>query len=108
MSFNFVQGGGGGGGGGNLGIAVLMFTCNNWGLSAKTTDSFRTVTGPIFVSPPVNASSQGIEDTTRTALAVKTELKDVLAFFYCLSRLFQLALILCQRLATSPKVETLQ
>lgn len=61
----------GGGGGGNLGIAVLMFTCNNWGLSAKTTDSFSTVTGPIFVSPPVNTSSQGIENT-RTAIAVKT------------------------------------
>ena len=65
------------------------------------------MTGPIFVSPPVNASSQGIEDT-RTAIAVKTSLKDVFAFFHCLSRLFQLALILCQRLTNSSKVETLQ
>ena len=48
------------------------------GLSAKTTDGFSTVIGPFFVSSPVNASSQGIEDT-RTA-------KDVLAFFCCLSR----------------------
>ena len=60
------------------------------------------MTGPIFVSPPVNASSQGIEDT-RTAIAVKTSLEDVFAFFYCLSRFFQLALIFCQRLANSSK-----
>ena len=65
------------------------------------------MTGPIFVSPPVNASSQGIEDT-RTAIAVKTSLKDVFAFFHSLSRLFQLALILCKRLTNSSKVETLQ
>ena len=60
------------------------------------------MTVPIFVSPPVNAPSQGIEDA-RPAIAVKTSLKDVLAFFYCLSRFIQLALIFCQRLANSPK-----
>ena len=65
------------------------------------------MTVPIFVSPPVNAPSQGIEDA-RPAIAVKTSLKDVLAFFYCLSRFIQLALIFCQRLANSPKVEALQ
>ena len=37
------------------------------------------MTVPIFVSPPVNAPSQGIEDA-RPAIAVKTSLKDVLAF----------------------------
>ena len=86
---------------------ITCITCNNQGLSAKTTDGFSTVTVPIFVSPPVNAPSQGIEDA-RPAIAVKTSLKDVLAFFYCLSRFIQLALIFCQRLANSPKVEALQ
>ena len=106
MNFNFVQEGGG-----IMGkprhSCITCITCNNKGLSAKTTDGFSTVTVPIFVSPPVNAPSQGIEDA-RPAIAVKTSLKDVLAFFYCLSRFIQLALIFCQRLANSPKVEALQ
>ena len=65
------------------------------------------MTVQIFVSPPVNAPSQGIEDAG-PAIAVKTSLNDVLALFYCLSRFIQLALIFGQRLANSPKVEALQ
>ena len=86
---------------------ITCITCNNQGLLAKTTDGFSTVTVQIFVSPPVNAPSQGIEDAG-PAIAVKTSLNDVLALFYCLSRFIQLALIFCQRLANSPKVEALQ
>ena len=48
------------------------------------------MTGSNIFSPPINASSQGVWDTT-TAIALKALFKSVFAFFYSLSGLFHLA-----------------
>ena len=47
------------------------------------------MTGSNIFSPPINASSQGVWDTT-TAIALKALFKSVFAFFYSLSGLFHL------------------
>ena len=48
------------------------------------------MTGSNIFSPPINASSQEVWDTT-TAIVLKALFKSVFAFFYSLSGLFQLA-----------------